>query len=84
LYPCAAGMDAAFRSQRRAATPSSASSAPRHDRCREAAGGGTMGTETSIVWALCVGLAGLVGSGALATGIGWVAQVACAWCGVSG
>ena len=43
-----------------------------------------MGTETSIAGALLVGLAGLVGSGALATGLGWLAQSAATWCGFSG
>ena len=37
-----------------------------------------MGTETSVAGALFVGLAGLVGSGAVATGLGWLAQ----WCGL--
>lgn len=40
--------------------------------------------ETSIGSAMLVGLLGLVGTGALATGLGWVAQTACAWCGIGG
>ena len=38
--------------------------------------------QTSIGAAMMVGLAALVGSGALASGLGWLAQAACAWCGI--
>jgi hypothetical protein len=39
---------------------------------------------SSIAQAWLLGLGGIVGSGALATGLGYVAQVALAWAGLAG
>jgi hypothetical protein len=33
----------------------------------------------ALTWALLLGLGGVVGSGALATGLGWMTQAALAW-----
>lgn len=39
---------------------------------------------SSIAQAWLLGLGGIVGSGALATGLGYVAQVALVWAGLAG
>ncbi|MEQ1503526.1 MAG: hypothetical protein ABMB14_14915 [Myxococcota bacterium] len=41
----------------------------------------TITTGSSVGWSLALGLGGVIGSGALATGLGWLAELALGWLG---